>query len=61
MVNNQDSSAAIRPKDMDNSTARGVTVTRKRNAEDSSFKSRKKGTVARNESLKDDASSSLIS
>jgi len=43
---NQDSSAAIRSNDMDNSTARGVTVTRKRNAEDSSFEnSRKKGTI----------------
>ena len=45
-MTNPDSSAAIvRSKDMDNSTARGFTVTRKRNAEDSSFKSRKKGTA----------------
>jgi len=36
MMTDPDSSAAIRPKDMDNSIARGVT--RKRNAEDSSFK-----------------------
>ena len=43
VMTNQDSSAAI-----DNITAREVTVTRKRNAEDSSFESRrKKGTVAR--------------
>ena len=34
---------------MDNSTARGVT--RKRNAEDSSFKSRKKGKAARHASF----------
>jgi len=48
VMTNQDSSAAIRSKDMDNSTARGVTVTRKRNAEDPSFESsRKKGTAAR--------------
>ena len=42
---NPDSSAGIRTKDMDNSTETGVT--RKRNAEDSSNKSRKKGTAAR--------------
>ena len=41
---NPDRVAAIRSKDMDDSTVRGVT--RKRNAEDSSFKSRKKGTAA---------------
>ena len=41
-MTDQDSSAAIMSKDMDNITARGVT--RKRNAEYSSFKSRKKGT-----------------
>jgi hypothetical protein len=41
-MTNQDSSAAVRSKDMDNSTERRVT--RKRNAEDSSFKSRKKST-----------------
>jgi len=44
-VNDPDSSAAIRSTDMDSGAARGVT--RKRNAEDSSFKSRKKGTAAR--------------
>jgi hypothetical protein len=38
---NPDSSAGIRTKDMDNNTETGVT--RKRNAEDSSLKSRKKG------------------
>ena len=38
-------SAAIRSNGIDNSTARGVM--RKRNAEDSSFKSRKKGKAAR--------------
>ena len=43
-MTNPDSSAAIRSNDMDNSTARGVT--RKRNADDSSTKSRK-GTAAR--------------
>jgi len=52
VMTNQDSSAAIRSKDTDNSTARGVTVTRKRNAEDSSFeRSRKKVTAARSESF----------
>jgi len=51
-MTNQDSSAAIRSKDIDNSTARRVTVTRKRNAEDSSFdRSRKKGTAAITESF----------
>jgi len=49
VMTNQDSGAAIRSKDIDNSTARGVTVTRKRNAEDSSVESRKKGTSARTE------------
>ena len=44
---NPDSSAGIRTKDMDNSTETGVT--RKRNAEDSSLKSRKKGRAARTE------------
>ena len=43
MMTNPDSSAAIRSKDMDDSTARGVT--RRKHAEDSSFKSRKKGTA----------------
>ena len=52
---NPDRVAAIRSKDMDDSTVRGVT--RKRNAEDSFLKSRKKGKAA----LKDDSSSSLIS
>jgi len=48
VMTNQDSSMAIRSKDMDNITARVVTVARKRNAEDSSFESsRKKGTSAR--------------
>jgi len=49
VMTNQDSSAAIRSKDdIDNGTARGVTVTRKRDAEDSFFdSSRKKGTAAR--------------
>jgi len=52
VMTNQDSNAAIRSKDIDNSTAIGVTVTRKRNAEDSSFKSsREKGTSARTESF----------
>ena len=46
---NQESNAVIRSNDMDNSTTGGVT--RKRNAEDSSLKSRKKGTAARNESF----------
>jgi hypothetical protein len=46
-MTNPDSSAGIRTKEMDNSTETGVT--RKRNAEDSSTKSRKKGTAARNE------------
>ena len=41
---NPDRVAAIRSKDMDDSTVRGVT--RKRNADDSSTKSRK-GTAAR--------------
>ena len=45
VMTNPDSSAGIRSKDMDNSTETGVT--RKRNAEDSSNKSRKKGTAAR--------------
>jgi len=46
VMTNQDSSAAIRLKDIDNGTARGVM--RKRNAEDSSFEnSSKKGTAAR--------------
>jgi len=49
VVNDPDSSAAIRSTDMDSGAARGVT--RKRNAEDSSFKSRKKGTAGRNESF----------
>jgi hypothetical protein len=44
---NPDSSAGIRTKDMDNNTETGVT--RKRNAEDSSLKSRKKGRAARTE------------
>ena len=48
MITNLDSSATIRSKDCDNSTARGVT--RERNAEDSS-KSRKKGTAARTDSF----------
>ena len=48
-MNNEDSSAAIRSKDIDNNTARGVT--RKRNANDSSVKSRKKGTGAKRESF----------
>ena len=46
---NPDSNAGIRTKDMDNSTETGVT--RKRNAEDSSLKSRKKGKVSRNDSF----------
>ena len=44
MMSNQESNAAISSNDMDNSVARGVT--RKRNAEDYSLKSRKKGTAA---------------
>ena len=44
MMSNQESNAAIMLNDMDNSTGRGVT--RKRNADDSSTKSRK-GTAAR--------------
>jgi len=52
VMTNQVSSAMIRLIDIDNSTARVVTVTRKRNAEDSSFESsRKKGTGARIESF----------
>jgi hypothetical protein len=39
MMSNHESNATIISNDMDNSTARGVT--RKRNAEDSSLKSRK--------------------
>ena len=49
MIANQDSSAVISSKYIDNSTARGVT--RKRNAEESSLMSRKKGTTARNKSF----------
>ena len=49
MMSNQESNAAISSNDMDNSVARGVT--RKRNAEDYSLKSRKKGTAARNKSF----------
>jgi hypothetical protein len=45
VITNQDSSAATRSKVMDNSKARRVT--RKRNAEDSSFKSRKKSTITK--------------
>ena len=41
-ITNPDSSVEIRSNAIANSTARGVT--RKRNAEDSPFKSRKKGT-----------------
>jgi hypothetical protein len=44
MLANEDSSVAIRSKDIDNSTEKGVT--RKSNAEDASNKSRKKGTAA---------------
>ena len=51
---NQDSSAAMRSKDIANITARGVM--RKRNSEDSSFKSWKMGRRAK--VLKDDTSSS---
>ena len=49
VIANQDSSAVISSKYIDNSTARGVT--RKRNAEESSLMSRKKGTTARNKSF----------
>ena len=50
MMFNQESNVAIRPNDMDDSTARGVT--KKRNVEDSSSnKKRMKGTSARNESF----------
>ena len=48
-ITNQDSSAVISSKYIENSTARGYT--RKRSAEESSLKSRKKGTAARNESF----------
>jgi hypothetical protein len=47
VTTNQDSSATIGSNDIDNNTAR--VVTRKWNAEDSSFKHRKKGTAARTE------------
>jgi hypothetical protein len=49
MMSNHESNATIISNDMDNSTARGVT--RKRNAEDASLKSRKKGKVSRNDSF----------
>ena len=49
MFNQESNAVVVRLSDMDNSTAKGVK--RKRNAEDASLKSRKKGTTARSKSF----------
>jgi len=50
-MTNPDSSASTRSNAIDNNTETGVTRTRKRNAQASSTKSRKKSTAARKESF----------
>ena len=50
-MTNPDSSASTRSNAIDNNTETGVTRKRKRNAQDSSTKSRKKSTAARKESF----------